>query len=452
MSIGGERGMGMEYPAYVGEVFSRLQKNGHQAYLVGGCVRDHLMDRAVSDLDITTDALPSEVQRIFADHPQHAAGLKHGTITVFFDKEGVEITTFRQDGEYKDARRPERVFFSKTLQEDLQRRDFTINALAFSPRDGLVDLFGGRSDMQDKIIRAIGDPRERFSEDGLRILRAVRFASQLGFVIEERTYAAMLEMLPILEKISAERKAVELVKTLMGRSAASVLMAYPEIFATIVPEVLMMKGFDQNNPHHIYDVLEHTAWVIHHTPFSKDLRLAAFFHDMGKVHTYTEADGIGHFYGHVKVSEEIAAKTMHALKMDRRTMKEVRMLVRYHDAQILCTKRSVKRWLDRMGEESFFKLLDLKRADSLAQAPEYYGRLEDIKEVRAIAEEIIAEQECFQLKDLAVDGRDMMELGLCGRSIGEALALALEAVIEEKVSNDRRELIRYIKMNYPAER
>lgn len=440
----------MEYPKSIEKVLSRLRESGHQAFLVGGCVRDHLMGRKVSDFDITTDALPKQVQKIFASYPQHDAGLKHGTITIFDGKEGIEITTFRRDGEYKDARHPEDVYFTKELKEDLMRRDFTINALAFSPEKGVIDLFGGQSDMENRIIRAIGEPRERFSEDALRIFRAVRFASQLGFTIEPTTYEAMRSMLPLLEKISAERKAIELIKALMGDAIFPVLIKYSEIFAAIVPQIEEMKGFEQNNPHHIYDVLEHTARVIQNTPVDKELRLAAFFHDTGKARTYTELEGIGHFYGHEAVSEEIAASTMQKLKLDNLTKKNVCLLVRYHDAKICSNPRSVRRWLNRMGKEHFFKLLELKRADSLAQAPDFYFRLDELEQIRMIAEELLAQDACFQLKDLAVDGRDMIKLGFSGKEIGQALSFLLEAVLDEKVENNKTELIQYIGMNFTA--
>ncbi|MDO5063289.1 MAG: HD domain-containing protein [Peptostreptococcaceae bacterium] len=440
----------MEYPKSIEKVLSRLRENNYQAFLVGGCVRDHLMGRKISDFDITTDALPKQVQKIFASYPQHAAGLKHGTITIFDEKEGIEITTFRRDGEYKDARRPEKVYFTKELKEDLMRRDFTINALAFSQQEGVIDLFGGRSDIENRIIRAIGDPRERFSEDALRIFRAVRFASQLGFSIDPTTYEAMRSMLPLLEKISAERKAIELIKALMGEAIFPVLIKYSEIFAAIAPQIEEMKGFEQKNPHHIYDVLEHTARVIQNTPADKELRLAAFFHDMGKMRTYTEVDGVGHFYGHESVSEEIAASTMRKLKLDNLTKKNVCLLVRYHDAKIQSKPRSVRRWLNRLGTEHFFKLLVLKRADAMAQAPAYFSRLDELKEIRAVAEELLAQDACFQLKDLAVDGRDMIELGFSGKEIGQALSFLLEAVLDEKVENNKTELIQCIGMNFTA--
>lgn len=439
----------MDYPHSIEKVFRKLGNAGYQAFLVGGCVRDHLLGKTVSDFDIATDALPPIVQRIFADCPQYDSGIKHGTITIIMDKEPVEITTFRQDGKYSDSRRPDHVDFTSDLCDDLMRRDFTINAMAFSPSTGLVDPFGGRSDLQNKILRAVGDPLRRFSEDGLRILRAVRFASQLDFSIEENTFRAMRESLPILKKISAERKWNELIKTLTGKAIFRVLTEYPEIFAALVPEVEKMKGFDQNNPHHVHDVLTHTAHVIEYSPADKETRLAAFFHDMGKVYTYSESeDGIGHFYGHAKISCQIADRVLHEFKSDKETIRQVLKLVQYHDSLIEPSSRAVKRWLNRFGENLFFKLLDLKLADNLAQAPEYSSRADTIRTIREIAEEILAQEECFSLKDLAVDGKDMIRLGLCGKAIGDALQSALHAVIDEKIANEPSELIRWIKNNY----
>lgn len=439
----------MRYPYYIDFALKKLQSADHQAYPVGGCVRDFLLGRAISDFDIATDALPYETKKLFADYPQQDAGLKHGTATIFIDKNLIEITTFRQDGEYLDGRHPEHVTFTKSLQDDLLRRDFTINALAYDATKGILDYVSGEADLKNKVIRAIGNAEKRLEEDALRILRAVRFAAQLDFIIEKNTYQAMIKKLPMLEKISAERKASELIKALMSPAITRVLIDYCDIFGAICPDLLRMKNFSQNNPHHIYDVLEHTAHVIQYCPFDKELRLAALFHDFGKVHSYSEDEnGIGHFYGHGEISEQIARETMRALKLDNKTTRNVCLLIRYHDVQFPAERKPVKRWLNKLGSDLFFKLLDLKIADNMAQAPEYAGRQELAKKIRLLATEIVQEQSCFQLKDLAIDGNDLISLGFFGKEIGEALHFLLRQVIDEKSNNIKSELIELVKEKY----
>ena len=354
----------MNYPTEIAFALQKICDTGFEAYLIGGCVRDFWMGREISDYDIATDAALNEIKGIFEGFLQNKIGERHGTIGVLVQKRWIEITTFRRDGVYKDHRHPERVSFSHSLDEDLARRDFTINAMAYSERDGWIDPFDGKKDIKGRVIRAVGNPSIRFREDALRILRAVRFASQLDFTVEEETLAAMKDNRSLLEKISAERKSAELVKTLEGQAIERVLLEHAEILAELLPELLRMKNFDQNNPYHIYDVLTHTAKVVANTPSDRVLRLAALFHDMGKVYSYTEDEqGIGHFYGHGKISEEIAVQTLRRLRFDTRTVKEVHLLVKYHDAQIELSKKIIRRWLHRLGEELFFKLLTLKRAD-----------------------------------------------------------------------------------------
>ncbi len=439
----------MRYPYYIDLALKKLHTAGYQAYPVGGCVRDFLLGREIADFDIATDALPYETKKLFADYPQQDAGLKHGTATIFIDKNPIEITTFRQDGEYLDGRHPEHVSFTKNLQDDLLRRDFTINALAYDSEKGVLDYVGGEKDLKNKVIRAIGNPKERLEEDALRILRAVRFAAQLDFIIEETTYQAMIKKLPALQKISAERKAVELIKALMSPAIARVLTDYHEIFGAICPDILRMKNFSQNNPHHVYDVLEHTAHVIQNCPFDKELRLAALFHDFGKVHSYSEDEnGVGHFYGHGEISVRIASELMRALKLDNKTLHNVCTLVRYHDVQFPAERKPVKRWLNKLGSDLFFKLLELKIADNMAQAPEYSKRRELAEEIRLLATDILQEQSCFQLKDLAIDGNDLIALGFSGRKIGEALHFSLRQVIDEKSNNIKSELIELVKEKY----
>lgn len=439
----------MFYPPSVEFILSTLQNANYQAYLVGGSVRNHLLQRKVIDFDIATDAIPQRVQQIFADYRQLDYGKKHGTVTVLIDQIPVEITTFRQDGPYLDARHPEKVVFTRSLQDDLARRDFTINAFAMDIDGKILDYFEGKKDLDKGIIRAIGNPTTRFKEDALRILRAVRLSAELGFEIESQTFDAMCQTLPLLDQISSERKATELIRALMGDHIRKTLIDYHPIFASLCPDISLMKGFDQNNPHHIYDVLEHSAHVIHHCPKDRELRLAALFHDVGKVHSYTEDEqGIGHFYGHSEISEKIALQTMKKLNLDHRTIQNVALLIRYHDVQFPAQSKSVKRWLRRLGEDMFFKLLDLKIADNRSQAPQYFQRGELAEKMKRMAQEIIEENNCFQLSQLAINGHDLIKLGLSGKQIGQALDFTLQQVIDEKIHNDKSQLLQFVKEHY----
>ena len=438
----------MNYPTEIAFALQKICDTGFEAYLIGGCVRDFWMGREISDYDIATDAAPNEIKGIFEGFLQNKIGERHGTIGVLVQKRWIEITTFRRDGVYKDHRHPERVSFSRSLDEDLARRDFTINAMAYSERDGWIDPFDGKKDIKGRVIRAVGNPSIRFREDALRILRAVRFASQLDFTVEEETLAAMKDNRSLLEKISAERKSAELVKTLEGQAIERVLLEHAEILAELLPELLRMKNFDQNNPYHIYDVLTHTAKVVANTPSDRVLRLAALFHDVGKVYSYTEDEqGIGHFYGHGKISEEIVLQTLRRLRFDTRTVKEVHLLVKYHDAQIELSKKIIRRWLHRLGEGLFFKLLTLKRADNLAKSPSC-NRQAELDEIERLAKKVIAEKECFSLRDMAIGGHELTALGFEGKKVGEILNELLCLVIDGTLQNEREQLIKKVREHY----
>ncbi len=436
----------MNYPDFISKALARLSAHGFSAFLVGGCVRDALLELTPSDYDIATPSTPEQTMRIFADYPCFDYGKRHGTIAVLIDGHIVEITTFRSESGYSDFRRPDEVRFSQSIDEDLRRRDFTVNALAYSPRTGYCDPHGGRKDLHDRLIRTVGDPSERFREDPLRILRAVRFASQLGFRIDAPTLAAMRANGDLLVHISAERKQTEITKALLGDSIVDTLSAYSDIFALVFPPIDRMKDFDQHSPHHIYDVLEHTARVVAACPKDPALRLAALFHDMGKVETYTQSDGIGHFYGHAAVSEKWAAGFMRELKFDKRTCETVCRLVKYHDLPIEPEEKLIKRRLHQFGKGFLHKLLALKRADALAQAGSSVYRLAEYDRLAYLIDEY--GKECFSLKQLAVNGHDLLQLGLRGKTIGDALQFALDAVLESAAENTRAELIRLIKENY----
>lgn len=418
-----------------------LHKAGYEAYLVGGCVRDLIMKIPAHDYDITTNATPEEMKKVFFGYTTIETGIKHGTITFLYNKEPIEITTYRIEGEYKDNRHPETVEFTTKLENDLSRRDFTMNALVYNENEGIIDLFGGQKDIANKTIRAIGVAENRFKEDALRILRAMRFSSQLGFEIEEKTKKAMVKCAPLLHNISAERISQELNKLLVGKNVKNVILDCYEILGEILPEIKKMHGFDQCNKYHIYNVLEHTAISVESIDPVAHLRLAMLLHDTGKVYTFTrDENGTGHFYGHNKVSSEIAMDFLNRYKYDNFTKERVVQLVKIHDTPIEMDRIFIKKRLNRLGKDAFFDLLKVKRADNLAQNPKYFW-LDKLNEMENIAREIVEENE-FTLSSLKIDGNDLITLGIKGKKIGEVLNLLLNEVIEEKIPNERQALLK----------
>lgn len=438
----------MYLPIPAAKALELLAAHGFDAYLVGGCVRDYIMNRTVQDFDMTTVARPEQIKSVFADYQVIDTGIKHGTVTVIVDNMPLEITTFRQDGEYIDHRRPLNVTFSNSLQEDLARRDFTVNALAYNPKDGVQDFFAGTTDIQNKLIRAVGDPYKRFEEDALRILRALRFAAVLGFAIEEQTAAAMLSRRELLKNISVERVFIELKKLLCGKDVKRIVEEYTEILGVVLPELLPMKGFMQYNPYHNYDVLIHTLKAVENIKPVPYLRLAALLHDVGKPRSFTRGeDGIGHFYGHMHVSCEITADILNRLHADNCTKDKVLRLVKYHDTQIINEPKYVKRWLHKLGVAEFEDLLLLKSSDMIAQKGDLNDpRLSSIVKLRSIAREIVDEGLAFNLKSLAVCGQDLLKIGVPqGKRIGEILDKLLELVVDGELANRQEELIDYVK-------
>ncbi len=395
-------------------VLRRLNDAGFAAWFVGGCVRDALLGRTPGDFDVATDALPEQVQAVFADRRVIPTGLRHGTVTVLLEQRAFEITTFRREAAYSDHRHPDSVSFTSSLEEDLARRDFTVNAMAWHPEHGLFDPFGGREDCEAGVIRCVGEPELRFREDALRILRALRFSSVLGFPIAPQTAAAAVLCRELLNFVSAERVAAELVKLLCGGDVLRVLLDFPEVLGVPVPELLPMLDFDQRNPHHCWDVYRHTALVTAAVPPEPALRLAALLHDAGKPACFRlDAQGVGHFYGHAEQSEILADRILRRLRLDRATAERVLRLVRLHDLPVLPPEeKTVKRLLNRLGEEDFFRLMALKRADNLAQHPDYRDRQQSYDRIEALARQILESRACFSLKDLAVSGRDLLALGM----------------------------------------
>ncbi len=431
-------------PAAV-RTINMLSAAGHEAWIVGGCVRDLLMGKIPHDWDMTTSAEPEETKRVFANCHTIDTGIKHGTVTVMMDGEPLEITTYRVDGEYSDNRHPGEVTFTKSLDEDLLRRDFTMNAIAYAPERGLADPYGGRADIALGIIRCVGEPLQRFREDGLRILRALRFTSVLGFEIEKSTAAAIREERELLRNISAERIREELTKLLCGKNAAAVLREYADVIGVVIPEILPMVGFEQHNEHHCHDVWEHTLSAVENIPPEPALRWAALFHDMGKPSTFSMGeDGVGHFYGHAPRSAQLSGDIMQRLRFDNESRERILTLVRHHDGPLEADAKFLKRKLGKLGEKGFFELIALCRADNMAQAEAYRHRQMHYDEVERIAREILAGDSCFTLKNLAVNGHDLMALGYKGKAIGDALQSLLEAVMDEMVENEKETLLKYL--------
>lgn len=439
--------MKIELPQKVTMIIQNLQLHGYEAYAVGGCVRDSILARRPEDWDITTSARPDEIKKLF--NRTVDTGIEHGTVTVLIGKDGYEVTTYRIDGAYEDSRHPKEVRFTRSLKEDLRRRDFTINAMAYNDEVRLVDIFGGMQDLNHHLIRCVGDPKERFSEDALRILRAVRFSSQLNFPIESKTAEAVKELAPTLKNISAERIQAELVKLLVSPHPERIRDAYElGITKVILPEWDNMEGVEQNTPHHRYDVAEHTIHALKNVKRDKILRLTMLFHDMGKPEMKTtDEKGRDHFKGHALVSEEIARKVMRRLKFDNDTVKKVTRLVCYHDYRAEATPKNVRRAMNRIGVELFPYYLAVRMADAKAQSS-YRRRekIENIIETRRLYQKALLTGECVTLRQLAVGGRDLMELGMRpGREIGSMLSELLEYVIDDPKRNKKEILCDYVK-------
>jgi tRNA nucleotidyltransferase (CCA-adding enzyme) len=430
------------------KALSILYNNGYEAYIVGGCVRDSIMGKKPNDWDITTSALPDEAENLFAAYRIIKTGLKHGTVTALIDGMPIEITTYRIDGEYSDHRRPDRVKYTKKIKEDLCRRDFTVNALAYSPNVGIIDYFGGIDDINSKTIRCVGEPDKRFSEDALRILRAIRFSSVLGFSIDKCTSDSMHNNKELLKYISAERISIELKSLLCGQNVLEVLKKYSDIIGQIIPEILPMIGFNQNNPYHVYDVWEHTAIAVSCIEPDPVLRLTMLLHDIGKPICYfIDKKGIGHFYGHPQKSEELANAVLTRLRFDNNTKLQICTLVKNHDIKIEFDKKAIIRLLCDFGEKTIRQLLKVKRADCKAQNPNLIYRLKDIDKLESMVDEIIKEGQCFRIKDLAVNGNDLINDGIKeGIEVGKILKFLLDAVINGRCENKRESLMQHIKL------
>ena len=440
-----EKNMVINLPDKVKYIIDRISEAGYEAYAVGGCIRDSILGREPDDWDITTSARPEQVKALFRRTVD--TGIAHGTVTVMLDKEGYEVTTYRIDGEYEDHRHPREVQFTSRLVEDLQRRDFTINAMAYNDAAGLVDAFDGMGDIRRGVVRCVGHARERFEEDALRILRALRFSAQLGYGIEEDTGRAIRSLAPSLGAISAERIRVELVKLLVSPHPDYLRQAYDMgVTAVILPELDRCMETPQNHPHHCYTVGEHILLSLNGVPAVKDMRMAMLLHDIGKPQTIqTDREGITHFHGHPAVSAKMAEEILRRLRFDNETMVAVRRLVEFHDYgnSIDPTPVIVRRAINRIGEDIFSKLLIVKKADIMSQSE--YQRREKLERVDAWDRQyraIIAQRQCVSLKDLAVSGRDLIAAGMRpGPELGAMLQQMLEHVLEIPEDNTREKLL-----------
>lgn len=422
-------------------VLERLHRAGFQAVLVGGCVRDSLLSIPPHDYDAATSARPEQIEAACRDLRCVETGIQHGTVTVLSGGLPVEVTTFRKEGVYTDHRHPDRVEFTGELTQDLARRDFTVNAIAWSPA-GLTDPFGGQRDLAARTIRCVGRPERRFAEDALRMLRGLRLAAQLSFSMEEETAAAIHRGRGGLEFVAWERITAELVRLLCAPGAERVLLDFPDVVTQVLPELAPAVGFPQHNPHHIWDVYTHSVKALAQTPPRPALRLAALLHDAGKPETFTrDENGVGHFYGHPGASAALAERAFARLRLDNATRDRALVLIRRHDLPVEDTPRWARRWLARLGPEVLLDLLALKRADRLACAPEEGDSLALLDRTERTVRQVLEEAPCLTLKDLAVNGRDAQSVGLRGPAIGAALRGLLELVVEGEVENQRERLM-----------
>jgi tRNA nucleotidyltransferase (CCA-adding enzyme) len=440
--------MKFNLPINVQCILNRLSQCGYDAYIVGGSTRDMLLNLPPKDFDINTNAKPKDILRVFKDFKTFDTGIKHGTVSVVMDKEVYEITTYRVDGEYYDNRHPKQVNFTSDLQLDLSRRDFTINAMAYNPKIGLVDFFGGQEDLNNKVIRTVGDADIRFNEDALRIIRGLRFASVYGFTIEDKTKKAILSNKELLNNISKERISAEFIKLLCGKNAVNILRDYREVFGVIIPELKPMFDFNQNNKHHDKDLWEHTLCSIDNTECDPVLRMTLLLHDIGKpASEYKDENGVSHYNNHQKAGEMLSEKILTDLRFSKEFINKVTLLISIHDNYIEPNKVAVKKLLNLIGEDNFAYYLKIQYADKTAQSSfKKQEKINRIRKTESIFNKVIENGECYSLKQLAVTGRDLIDSGIkSGREVGNLLDELLQLVIEEKCPNTKSELLAYIK-------
>ena len=435
----------MKLPGFVLACLDALEGAGYPAYVVGGCVRDACLGLQPHDYDICTAALPEQTETVFAGYPLVLTGKKHGTVGVVTEMGVVEITTFRTEGAYRDNRHPDWVKFVSSVEGDLARRDYTVNAMAYSPKRGFADPFGGRVDLENRVLRAVGDPETRFREDSLRILRGIRFAVKYGLEVDPATEAAMENQAQLMDNLARERVLDELCK-LLPLVTADALCRFAPILAAVIPELKPMIGFDQHSPHHAYDLFTHTALVTAGVPGDLTLRWAALLHDTGKIPTFTRDEtGRGHFYGHAQKSAEIADVVLRRLKAPTALREQAVLLIGQHMTKLTPDKKLLRRRVSRLGWETIESLLILQESDMGSKGTGVPEEMEQFGQLRAILEEIRAEDACLTVKDLAVNGNDLLSLGYQGKAVGEMLNALLEQVLDEALPNERDALLEYAK-------
>ena len=444
----------IEIPNSAQVVLNILNENNYEAYIVGGCVRDALLGLTPHDWDICTSATPEQMLECFKNYKTIETGLKHGTITVLVDNEPFEVTTYRIDGKYSDNRHPDEVVFVTDLKKDLSRRDITINAMAYNPVNGLIDYFNGLEDLKNQTIRCVGNPDNRFNEDALRIMRVLRFASTYGFNIDAKTSDSLNRNKKLLHNIAVERIQKELCRLIAGKGAEQILLDYKEIIGEIIPELQLCFNFEQNNKHHIYDVYTHMIKALSsYKGNDVYVTLALFLHDIGKPHCYFENETGGHFNGHGVVSYDIVKDILTKMKFDNETIKTVSELVLYHDSNIVPEKRAIRRWLNKIGETQFRRLLEVRQCDILAHSKTHQSvNLETLNSIYVALGNVIAEDSCFQIKDLDINGNDLIAIGIPqGPEIGNLLNYLLELIIDEKIENKKDILLQTVLQHFQQE-
>ena len=427
----------MKLPEYVDIILDNLNNCGFEAFVVGGCVRDSLLGIEPKDYDVTTNATPEQIKKCFTDFKTVDTGINFGTVTIISDDHPIEVTTYRIDGEYNDNRRPDSIEFTSQLSEDLKRRDFTINAMAYNAKTGIIDLFDGKSDLANGVIKAIGNPIERFNEDGLRIMRALRFASCYNFSIDLSTNEAIHKLSHLLENIAKERIAIEFNKIICGK-CETILRDYSDVFSIMIPEIKNCVGFEQHTKYHNRDVYDHIIATVAAIDPIKHLRLAMFLHDIGKPFYFTVDDkGQGHFKGHSTGSVKIAEKFLKTFKYDNDTAKKVIELIKNNDIVIEDDRTQISRYLNKLGEKLFLDIISVHIADDLGKNPLFQQRIQKYYRVKEIVKNIIENNDCFSISQLAVNGNDIKALGFVGKDIGNILNYLLDRVIENSCSNDK---------------
>ncbi len=436
--------MTLNIPSKAKTIITLLENAGFEAFCVGGAVRDSIMGLNPTDWDITTSASPDDTVKVFKDYKTVDTGLKHGTLTVVIDKTPFEVTTYRVDGDYNDNRHPENVHFTKKLSDDLSRRDFTVNALAYNDKTGLVDLYGGQEDIYNSIIKTVGNPSARFQEDGLRIMRALRFASVLGFTIESETAKAIHDNKDLLKNISAERLAVELSKLVCGKNAFNILMEYWDVLSVFIPEIKSAVGFEQYGKKHAYDVWEHICHTVDTIPQDKILRLTMLLHDLGKIPTHKlDENGNSTFKNHATIGGDMAREILTRLRFDKKTINRVSFLVANHDFEPPLSKTDLKKHLKNKTVDDIKTLLTIKKSDRGALSESYRDISKESEQCLKWLDEIEKNNECCKIAQLAITGDDLKKKGLKGEDIGKALDTLLDAVIEGKLQNKKEDLLTY---------